>query len=67
MKTDASDDGHDGAPRSRSWSVTLQVNLWTTVTVDAASLDEAVASAERETQLRYGDDVFIDVGSAEVA
>ena len=67
MKTDASDDGHDETPRSRSWSVTLQVNLWTTVTVDAASLDEAVASAEREAQLRYGDDVFVDVGSAEVA
>jgi hypothetical protein len=52
---------------SRPWSVSMQVLVWTTVTVDAADVEQAMDKAEELARDVYGDEVFINRDSTEVA
>lgn len=51
----------------RPWTVSLQVHVWTSTTVQADDMHEAMALAEDEARLIYGDGIFIDSASTEVA
>ncbi|MCA1712573.1 MAG: hypothetical protein LC789_13445 [Actinobacteria bacterium] len=51
----------------RPWSVSMQVLVWTTVTVDADDLEQAMQRAEDHARSMYGDEVFINRDATEVA
>lgn len=55
------------APDVRPWTVSLQVHVWTSTTVHAGDMDEAMSLAEEQARLLYGDEIFIDSASTEVA
>lgn len=58
----------DAAPPDvRAWTVSLQLHVWTHTTVHAGGMDEAMALAEDEARLLYGDGIFIDRASTEIA
>ena len=56
----------DEAREDRTWSVSLQVHVWTTVTVRAADVEDAVERAADDVRARFGEDVFINEDSTEV-
>ena len=58
---------HAAPPDVRPWTVSLQLHVWTSTTVHAGDMDEAMALAEDEARLLYGDGIFIDSASTEVA
>ncbi|MCW2667740.1 MAG: hypothetical protein JWN57_2702 [Frankiales bacterium] len=58
---------HTAPPEVRPWTVSLQLHVWTSTTVRPGDLHEAMELAEDEAQLRYGDGIFIDRASTEVA
>lgn len=61
---DAPDAGGSEPPAIRR--VSLQVHLWTTFVVPAASPNDAMAVAQDRAREVYGDDIYINPDSIEV-
>jgi hypothetical protein len=52
---------------ARSWTVSVQLRVWFSATVDADSEDQAVAAVEDAARTEYGDDIFVYPGGVEIA
>lgn len=64
-------DRHRRAPRpigaSRPWTISLQAHIWTSTTIHAGDIDQALALQLDQARTTYGDGIFINSDASEVA